>query len=305
MKIKNLFSSLVILALTFGIVACGSSEKEDMTSEDVIEESEVSSQLGGLALYTVRDAMAADPRGTLQKVAEAGYAYIEAAGYADGKFYGMEPVEFKEYVESLGMKAVSTHMGAVTLDNADQFIADTKAAGMTYFVIPVPPMGMFTFDASTMKMGMNGTPEDLVSILNELGEKCSAAGLTLLYHNHDFEFMENEDGVILADYILENTDAANVNFEIDLFWSTKAGAKANDYFAKYPGRFKAWHVKDMNPEGMFAPVGKGLINFSQFLVDKETAGLEVYFVEQDMTFDLDPLEAIKISNEAIRTFGFE
>ncbi|MDN3203195.1 sugar phosphate isomerase/epimerase family protein [Algoriphagus sediminis] len=303
MKVKTHLNALLVAAAAATILACGSPEKSEKTSETMMEESQEEARFGGLALYTLRDAMSEDPTGTLQKVADAGYAYVEAAGYENGKFYGMEPVEFKEYLESLGMKAVSSHMGMVTLENVDQLIEDTKAAGITYFVIPVPPMGMFTFGPDGM--GMKGTPEELVSILNTLGKKCSEAGLELLYHNHDFEFMENENGVILADYILENTDPAEVNFQMDLYWVTKAGAKANDYFAKYPGRIKAWHVKDMNSEGQFAPVGTGLINFSQILAEKEKAGMEVYFVEQDQTFDLDPLEAIKISHDGLKTFGFE
>ena len=56
---------------------------------------------GGLALYTVRENMGEDAKATLQKVADAGYSYVEAAGYQDGKFYGMEPKEFKSYLKSI------------------------------------------------------------------------------------------------------------------------------------------------------------------------------------------------------------
>lgn len=297
---KKLQSLLLVLSLFVGLMACNSSEKSDTTTETEVAEENTS--FGGLALYTVRDAMGADPKGTLQAVADAGYAYVEAAGYDNGKFYGMTPTAFKEYLTSIGLEAKSAHMGMVTLENADQLIADTKAAGISYFVIPVPPMGMFTFGPDGM--GMKGTPEELVEILKTLGAKCAAAGISLLYHNHDFEFMENENGVVVADYILENTDPAEVNFQMDLFWVTKAGANPMEYFVKYPGRFKAWHVKDMNPEGQFAPVGTGSINFSLILADKDAAGMEVYFVEQDQTFDLDPLEAIKISHKGIKDFGF-
>ncbi len=44
-------------------------------------------KFGGLALYTIRDDMDNDPIKTLQAVADAGYKYIESAGYNDGKFY--------------------------------------------------------------------------------------------------------------------------------------------------------------------------------------------------------------------------
>ncbi|MDX1327080.1 MAG: sugar phosphate isomerase/epimerase, partial [Arenibacter sp.] len=55
-------------------------------------------QFGGLALYTVRNDMKQDAKATLQAVADAGYKNIEAAGYADGKFYGMAPADFKAYL---------------------------------------------------------------------------------------------------------------------------------------------------------------------------------------------------------------
>ncbi|TFV97122.1 sugar phosphate isomerase/epimerase [Algoriphagus kandeliae] len=295
---------LLSALLAVGLASCSQQTAETTESTETKETTEMtSSNFGGLALYTLRDAMGTDPKGTLQKVADAGYAYVEAAGYADGKFYGMEPAEFKSYLESIGLEPKSTHMGGVTLENADEQIAATKAAGFEYFVIPVPPMGMFTFGPDGM--GMKGTKEDLVNILSTIGEKCSAAGLKLLYHNHDFEFKPMEDGTILTDYILENTDPAHVNYQMDLFWVTKAGADPLAYFEKYPGRFNAWHVKDMNDEGNFAPVGTGNIDFAKILAEKDKSGMVYYLVEQDNTFGLDPLEAIKISHEGLKKFGFQ
>jgi sugar phosphate isomerase/epimerase len=260
---------------------------------------------GGLALYTVRDNMGEDAKATLQKVADAGYAYIEAAGYNEGKFYGMEPQEFKAYLESIGLTPVSTHMGMVTLENADQLIADTKAAGFEYFTIPVPPMGMFTFNRENRTMGMKGSMENFADILTTLGKKCEASGLKLLYHNHDFEYKNNEDGIKPIEYLLDNTDPKYVNFQMDLYWVTRAEADPVAYFEEYPGRFKLWHVKDMDEEGKFAPVGEGTIDFARILKEKKTSGMEKYFVEQDMTWDKKPLEVIKISHEGLKEIGFK
>src|SRR5690606_6733734 len=262
-------------------------------------------QFGGLALYTVRDAMGKDPKGTLKAVADAGYAYVESANYADGKFYGMTPAEFKSYLTSLGLTAKSAHMGMVNMENADQLIADVKAAGISYFVIPVPPMGMFTFDQATKSMAMKGTADDLVKIMDTLGEKCHKAGIQLLYHNHDFEFKPLADGTVIEDVLLEKCNPKYVNFQMDLFWVTKAEVDPLAYFEKYPGRFKAWHVKDMSTEGVFAPVGTGTIDFKRILDAKKKSGMEFYLVEQDNTFDLDPLEAIKISHAGLEKIGFK
>ena len=65
----------------------------------------------GLQLYSVRDDMRADPAQTIIKVGEIGYNVAEAAGYGDGKFYGMEPLEFKKLLNDNGMEFLSSHTG--------------------------------------------------------------------------------------------------------------------------------------------------------------------------------------------------
>ncbi len=301
-KYFKLTLSLALMSAVY-LTACSSktdTEESSETMEAVVAES---ANFGGLALYTVRDSMSSNPKATLEAVANAGYAYVEAANYSEGKFYGMTPTEFKSYLESIGLTAKSAHMGMVTMENADQLIADVKAAGIEYFVIPVPPMGMFTFGPDGM--GMKGSPEDLVNIMNTLGEKCNNAGINLLYHNHDFEFKEMADGTVIEDLLLEKCNPEFVNFQMDLFWVTKAGVDPLTYFEKYPGRFKSWHVKDMNEEGNFAPVGTGTIDFQRILAEKAKSGMEFYLVEQDQTFGLDPMEAIKISHDGLGEIGFK
>ena len=296
---KIIHSLSIFLALALGFLSCSPATTSE---ENVLE---TNNQIGGLALYTLRDSMAINPKATLKAVADAGYAYVESADYAEGKFYGMTPAEFKSTLDSLGLTAISAHMGMVTLENADQLIADVKAAGITYFVIPVPPMGMFPFDPATQMRGMNGTADELVSIMNAIGEKCHQAGLKLLYHNHDFEFKPLADGTVIEEVLLEKCNPEWVNFQMDLYWVTKAEANALTYFEKYPGRFKAWHVKDMDQEGKFAPVGTGTIDFKSILAQKEKSGMEFYLVEQDQTFGLDPMEAIKISHKGLIDLGFD
>jgi len=259
-------------------------------------------KFGGLALYTVRDQMDQDTKGTLQAVTDSGYTYIEAAGYKEGKFYNYSPTDFKALLSSLNLTPLSSHNSSVSLENADAMMDDVKAAGFQYFVVPVPPMGLFTSD--DQGMSMEGGAENLANILNILGKKAKASGLKLLYHNHDFEFMADANGEVVIDYLLENCDPEFVNFQMDLYWVTNAGADPLAYFEKYPGRFKLWHVKDMDKEGRFAPVGNGTIDFETILAKKELSGMQSYFVEQDRTFTMEPLEAIKVSHEGLKKIGF-
>ncbi|MCP9761720.1 sugar phosphate isomerase/epimerase family protein [Lacihabitans soyangensis] len=260
---------------------------------------------GGMTLYTVRNEMGKDAKATLKAVADLGYKYIEAVDYKDGKFYNMTPAEFKTYTKSLGLKPISIHMGAMTTSNADKLIDDVKAAGFKYFVAPVPPMGMFKFDPKTRSLSMTEDVERLTSVLDTISRKAHAAGLKFLYHNHAFEFEKNSKGIVPIDYMLEKLDPKYVNFQMDLYWVTKAGVDPVSYFQKYPGRFKIWHVKDMDDQGRFAPVGKGKIDFGRILKNAKLSGMKYYIVEQDQVFDgMDPMEAIRLSKEGLIKFGF-
>ncbi|MCB0643637.1 MAG: sugar phosphate isomerase/epimerase, partial [Phaeodactylibacter sp.] len=88
--------ALLLMTLIFSALSCSSPER-----------------YGGLALYTVRDDMKSSPKEVLQKVADLGYAYIEAAGYEDGKFYGMEPEAFKSYLNEVGLTPLSSHNSGI------------------------------------------------------------------------------------------------------------------------------------------------------------------------------------------------
>jgi len=281
MKFTNLFILLMLLG------ACDTSPTKEL-DDDL-----------GLMLYTIREEIKDNPKEKLTRVAEIGYDYVESAGYENGLYYGMTPNDFNDYMKSIDLEPMSSHQGSMTYENADQEIADAVAAGFKFVVIPVPPMGMYTYNFETRTMGMKGSPEELVSFLNTVGEKASKAGLSLLYHNHDFEFKPNEDGLVLAEYILQNTDPRYVNFQLDLYWATVAGADIKGFINKYQGRIKAFHVKDMNEDGSMAPVGQGKIDFASIFTLREKAGLEFFVAEQDYTGEISPMEAIVISHDGL------
>ena len=115
MKIKSIVAVCAMLAMSlFSFKASDKVQSEK--------------RFGGLALYTVRDAMK-DARATLEKVAQAGYVNVESAGYSNGKFYNLSPADFKSLLDEMKLTPISAHQGTVTFENIDQQIADLKAAG--------------------------------------------------------------------------------------------------------------------------------------------------------------------------------
>ena len=113
----------------------------------------------GLQLYTIRDAMAADVPGSLKKVSDYGYKYVELADYADGKFYGYEPEEFKKLITDLGMEIISSHTQVegvgVTLESAKKMAEDHVKIGARYCIQPWIVEEMRTTIASYQRMAAN------------------------------------------------------------------------------------------------------------------------------------------------------
>ena len=239
----------------------------------------------GLQLYTVRDAMKDDPAGTLAKVAQIGYNSVEGATYTGTeKFYGMDPKAFSTLLRQNGLEMPSSHyrLGEDETDGVtkgtilhdwDQAVEDAGALGIKYMVC--------AWLSPKERLGLDHYKK-LAAELNTAAEKCRSNGIQLCYHNHDFEF-EQQDGQFPYDILLNNTDKDLVKLEIDMYWVTKAGQDPIALIEKHPGRFPLWHLKDMDktPEHAFTEVGNGTIDFKKIFTHAKKAGLKYFFVEQD------------------------
>ena len=253
----------------------------------------------GLQLYTIRDAMAKDVKGSLKRISDIGIKNLELASYANGKFYGFEPAEFKKIVSDLGMVIISSHTQVealgITLDNAKKMAEDHAKIGVKYCIQPwVVEEARTTID-SYKKMAAEW---------NKVGGIMKEHKIQFGYHNHNFEFDKVEGKIPYYDVFMVELDKDLVTMELDLFWATKAGQNPVEMFKKYPGRFQLFHMKDMFTKEApfykpatndFAPVGAGLINFKEILAAKKIAGMKYFFVEQDSTKDGKPFDAIQTS----------
>ena len=244
----------------------------------------------GIQLYSVRDDMKKAPEETVAKVGEIGYSFVEAAGYSDGKFYGMEPADFTALVEKNNMDFLSSHTGQDLPDSAnwektmvwwDTCIDAHVAAGVKYIVQPW--MGSAGYDSIA---GLKA----YCDYFNAVGEKCNEKGIRFGYHNHNKEFSELE-GEVIYDFMLQNTDPEKVMFQLDLYWIKEGGGDQVEYYNKYPGRFELFHVKDKEELG-----ASGEMDFESAYENAEIAGMKYYIVEVE-EYNFEPLVSVEKSYE--------
>ncbi|MDT8392801.1 MAG: sugar phosphate isomerase/epimerase [Bacteroidales bacterium] len=239
----------------------------------------------GLQLYSLRDEIAQDLEGSLEKIAAIGYKNVEAASYSNGMFYGLKPADFRKLVEKYGMKAISSH---ATFKDSEIAVAVNahREAGIPYIVWP----WIGTEERTTID-----NYKTLAEKFNTIGMICRENDLNFGYHNHDFEFYPIE-GKIPYDLLLESTDPAYVFMQIDLYWIVYAGKDPIALFEKYPGRFALWHVKDMaaGKSKKMTEVGSGVIDYKTLFEYASVSGMKEFFVEQD-EIEGDGFESLKKS----------
>lgn len=226
----------------------------------------------GLQLYTLRDWMKVSVPGTLKLVAGVGYRELEFAGY-----FGQSPEQIRSLLNDEGLSAPSAHVPLTDFQESVNKVIDTaQAIGHKYVVVPylTPEQRGNSIDVY----------KRLADNMQSWGEACNRANISLAYHNHDFEFQKT-DGQLPYDILLNNTDKSTVCFELDLYWTAKAGVDPVTLFNQHPGRFKLFHVKDMDSSGAFADVGTGTIDFNAIFSHADKAGLTHQFVERDQTQD--------------------
>lgn len=255
----------------------------------------------GVQLYTVRSLMDKDPIATLASVAKIGFNSVEGATYTGTqKFYGMDPATFKKVLGDNGLSMFSEHYvlgesmknAKGTLSNEwEKAVDDAAAVGLKYMVCA------YLFDTERGNLDHYKQTADK---LNKAGEIAKKAGLQLCYHNHDFEFIE-QDGKLPYDVLLGATDADLVKMEMDIYWVYKAKQDPIALFNKYPGRYPLWHVKDMDktPKQFFTEVGNGVIPFKDIFTHAQKAGMKYFYNEQDITPG-DPLLSMTQSYQYIK-----
>jgi len=222
----------------------------------------------GLQLFSVRDAMADDPKGTL--IAELGLT-TSSGHYGFASLMEASPAEVSAYVEKC--------------------IAAAKTLESPYLTWP------FVLEEYRNPAGF----ERLAELLNQIGQQVTAAGLGFAYHNHGYEF-EDWEGATGFDIILAKTNPKWVKLQMDLYWAVHSGKTPKELVAAQPGRYVMWHIKDMHKESRdYTEMGQGSIDYTTMLPDPKKAGLQYYYIEQGDNFAVSSMESAEMSINYVKT----
>ncbi len=268
-----------------------------------------------LQLYSVRDDLEADFRGTLEKVKEMGYAGVEFAG-----LYGHSAKEIKAMTDEIGLVPISAHVPLVDMvADPEGIMALYEEIGCKYIVVP--------YVTEERRPGADKF-DTMIEEIKMLGAVAKKHGMQLLYHNHDFEFVK-VNGEIGLDVLYASVPADLLATEIDTCWANVGGEDPAAYVKKYTGRAPVVHLKDFFisgklPKHMYAligidedeqdeepssfelrPLGRGVQNVPALLDAAVAAGAEWVVVEQDNPeAGSVPMKSVKVSREYLASLGW-
>jgi len=279
--------------LALGPVACNdaSTDNKNMDTASGLTEKEPLGDFG-LQLYTLRDDFPKDPKGILKQVADMGYKQVEGYGWEAEKFWGIDTKELKSYLDSLGLTMVSSH--SEINENFEKKAEAAARTGMKYLICPW--LGLD--DAVTKKKRTIDDFKRIAEDFNKKGEICKNNGLRFAYHNHDYSFKELE-GQLPQTVMMDNTDPALVDFEMDIYWVVTGGQDPEAWMKKYKDRFRLCHVKDrtrtpVEDNGKNSiDLGAGSIDYATILKTAKENGMQYYIVEQEFYPNGSPLEAAR------------
>ena len=233
----------------------------------------------GCQTWPVRQMVAEDFPGTIQKLARIGFQTIELCspvGFADSGFAGLasyKGAELRKILSDAGVSCVSSHFSIQELrDNQGSRIAWAKDVGLKQMIVP------------SLDGPKKPTMDDVkraADEYNKMGETAAKGGIQQGLHNEEFE-LSTVDGKRTYDLLLELLDAKLVKFQFQVS-TISSGYDAAAYFTKYPGRFMSMHVQGWSAKTRkIMPVGQDTLNWKKIFTTAKTGGVQNYFVEMQL-----------------------
>jgi len=233
----------------------------------------------GLQLYSLRAEFPHDVPGTLDKVCQMGFRYVELAGS-----YGLPLEQYKAMLDQRGLKPIGMHFPYDRyVKDVEGIAREAQALGLQYVGCAwIPHKG--PFDEKQCRAA--------AAVFNRAGEALAKHGLKFYYHNHGYEFGPYGDGTMF-DLLVAETKPEFVYFQMDLLWALIPGQDPAKLFDKYGSRWLLVHLKDLkkgvptnNMTGHTdvsndVALGSGQMDWPAVLRAAEKAGVKYYFIEDE------------------------
>ncbi len=282
----------------------------------------------GLQLFSVPKLLEKDFRGGMKMLSQIGFKELEfygpfpfstdaakawwdkvtpSLGFSGSGYFGHSADEVRSILNENDLSAPSTHTDLDTMRNRMPQLGEAgRQIGFKYIGLPSIPEPLRKTLDDYKKMADE---------FNKIGEQAKKEGLKFTYHNHGYGLQEM-DGQIPLNIILDRTDPGLVFFEMDIYWTTAGGADPVAYLEKYRNRYHLMHVKDMKEKVKFSgdggnsaqwielfpymtAAGDGVLDLRSIITKGKTAGVKHFFVEQDMV--ANPEVALKRSYDYIKS----
>ncbi len=234
---------------------------------------------------------------TLKKIADIGYKYVQVSGTCKYDAHWL-----KEELDKDGLICTLTHYDMERMKtDTKAVIEEHKVFGCKYIGIGSMP-NIFGDNAKPNEVWQQFTSDYLPA-----AKLMAENGCYFMYHNHDREFIPNEQGNICMDYLINAFSPVEMGFTLDTHWVKAAGHDPVQWLKKLSGRLPCVHYKDLitMPDGekRFAPVGSGELDFDAIIKTSFDVGVEYAFVEQDKCYDEDPFKCLKQSFDYLHSVG--
>jgi sugar phosphate isomerase/epimerase len=203
-------------------------------------------------LYTVREALAEDLPGTLDRLAALGFTQVEP--YALTR-YG---AELGPALASSGLSAPTAHQHFVGEDDAEAVFAAAAELGVGMVIDPRVDRSRWESAADV---------EAIADDLNAAAELAGKHGVRVGYHNHSQELEIVLDRTTALE-VLAARLADGVALQVDVYWAAVGGQDPVALLRRLSDRVAAIHVKDgpatADPQDQVA-VGRGSLPIHEII----------------------------------------
>ncbi len=256
---------------------------------------------------------------TMKKMKDAGYDGIELCGFMIHpssflvkmmtKAAGMPvgnggKLDWPRLVKESGLQVVSIHQDLGSVERNPAAVArEAQKVGSDKIVIT----GMYRFpygDAEEVRK--------LAGRLNNAGTNLKKEGISLLYHNHNCEFVKVSGKQNAYCLLMEETDPEVVNFEFDSYWCAECGADPLSVMDALGSRMKLWHINDRGTRlagPAMTPIlksdsmepGTGTMPLQQLSQKAKAAGIHAVILESHRNWvDKSPVRSFQLSAAFIK-----